>query len=152
MSETITVKIVEKGWAGYTGNLGTAVFENGVAEITRLEANRIGATIKIVELDEDDGETVVNVADAIVKNRANHAEIVKPLDEASEADIEKDAKRVIDKMTRASGTGEHTREKLEAIADAEGIKGIREIATPLGLKSTSIAALIDMILNHTPED
>jgi len=40
-----------------------------------------------------------------------------------------------------------TREALEAIADKEGIAGIRAISDPLGIKGTSIKGLIDQILS-----
>lgn len=40
----------------------------------------------------------------------------------------------------------YTNAELEAIADSKGISGLREIAEPHGVKSTSIKGLIDSIL------
>lgn len=43
----------------------------------------------------------------------------------------------------------YSREQLGQIADESGIKGLRTIATPLGIKGNSIAELIEEILQAT---
>lgn len=132
------VKIVEPGWEGYTGNFGVAVFENGVAELSELEANRVGAAVRIVELNEDDEEDgVVNVGHEITKTKDMSAPVEERVEVSDEPapETEKVEEREV-----------HTREQLEEIADAEGIKGLRVIANPLGIKSTKMSELIDKIM------
>lgn len=132
------VKIVEPGWEGYTGNFGVAVFENGVAELSELEANRVGAAVRIVELNEDDEEDgVVNIGHEITKTKDMSA----PVEERVEV-TEEPAPKTEEVEEREV----HTREQLEAIADAEGIKGLRVIADPLGIKSTKMLELIEKIM------
>ena len=40
----------------------------------------------------------------------------------------------------------YTLEELEKIADNKGLKGLREVAKPLGIKGTSINGLIEAIM------
>ena len=46
---------------------------------------------------------------------------------------------------------EWTREELEAIADKEGIAGLRKIATPMGIKGQSVPSLIDKVIELVGE-
>jgi hypothetical protein len=48
--------------------------------------------------------------------------------------------------TRTESVGVITAEKLSEIADRDGIKGLRAIAEPLGIKSNSIADMMRAIL------
>lgn len=47
---------------------------------------------------------------------------------------------------KTSSEGVYTKEDLEKIADENGIKGLREIAEPLGVKNVSIEGLIAEII------
>lgn len=46
----------------------------------------------------------------------------------------------------------HTREQLEAVAESEGIKGLRRLAAPLGVKGTAIDGLIEGILTAQDQE
>ncbi|MCR9222940.1 MAG: hypothetical protein NXH70_02625 [Hyphomonas sp.] len=144
------IKIVQKGWEGFSSNLGTTVFKDGIAECDEREAVRIGAIVQIMRLDDEDNEDgVINVGHEITLTKDLSAEIQPPLqtaealaklkaeeepDESEEAETEKDP------------VVKWTEESLEKIADENGIKGLREIGEPLGVKSTKISELIDKIL------
>jgi len=174
------IRITEKGWAGFTGNMGTAVFVNGEAEVSELEAMRFGASIQITRID-NKGEAIEQISPSleIVRTKQIRAEVVDALptsdmllitphdgEETITAGLAALAEQmalsggeevVTDPNPAGDGTEDNTtsttvkiysREELEKIADDKGIKGIREISDPLGLKSTSIVPLIDMILEH----
>lgn len=181
------IRLTEKGWAGFTGNMGTAVFMDGEADVSELEASRIGANIQVMRIDAEGG-TIEQISPSldIVRTKNLSAEVVAhsptsemilitPADggemiaaglealsahlvppvEGGETDlaavpgegVEAVADEVVE-ITEATSTTptNFTREELEKIADEKGIKGIREIADPLGLKSNSIVPLIDAIL------
>jgi len=167
------IRITEKGWTGFTGSMGTAIFQDGEADVSALEALRIGASIAVMEVGEE-GEEVEQISPSldITRHKNLSATVVKPKEAAEMTLITPDRgedavdtaasqfQAIVDASegTAAEGGEEdnteesqntatvHTRETLEAIADKEGIKGLREIADPLGVKSTSIVPLIDAIL------
>lgn len=170
------IKITEPGWAGFSDMLGTTQFENGVSvdSVSAQEALRLGAILRIEEVNENgDSMGQVGATVEMVHNRFVPAEIEAPIlrgeDEQPAAveetpepvEIEGDAPSgEVDALeangletqapdsqdTPAASVKVWTREELEAIADAEGIKGLREVGTPMGAKNTSISKLIDEIL------
>lgn len=146
------IKIIEKGWEGYNGPLGTIHFENGVSTnpFSHAEGLRIGANIQVVEVDDEGNElggvglghefqTIVKMGIETIPLLPTDAE--RAASAVLEPIVEEETKPVIEGDAKV-----HTREELEAIADAKGIKGLREIADPLGAKSNSIPALIDAII------
>lgn len=169
------IRITEKGWAGFTGNMGTAIFENGEAEVSELEALRFGASIQITRIDAD-GVEVDQISPSldITRTKSLSATVVAPLaaDTAtlltplqSDADIDKslelftnylaaaglhfvktEADPAFEGTTKVTTVKIYTRDELEKIGDAAGIKGLREVADVYGIKSTAIATLIDGIL------
>lgn len=176
------IRLTEKGWAGFTGNMGTAVFVDGEADVSELEASRIGANIEVMRIDAE-GEVIEQISPSldIVRTKNLSAEVVAASptsemilitptdgDDLIAAGLEALSAHLVppaeggatdpgaDPGSPGEGTegGEatsttqttYTREELEKIADEKGIKGLREIADPLGLKSNSIVPLIDSIL------
>lgn len=166
------IRITEKGWQGFTGNMGTAVFEDGVADVSELEALRIGSNIEIKRID-DEGEDQEQISPSLDITRykklsaevaevsaGDEMKLIVPTDGAEAIDAamaeftslatnpEENPESEEAEETEENPTPKtvYTREDLEKIADAQGIKGLREIADPLGLKSTSIVPLIDAIL------
>lgn len=148
------IKIVQKGWEGFSSNLGTTVFKDGIAECSEQEANRIGATIQIVRLNDDDEEDgVINIGHEITKTKNLSAEVtprLKTAEELAALKSENEPEESEDDETEDDETEDAaeawTEESLEAIADEKGIKGLREIGDKFGVKSTKIAELIDKIL------
>lgn len=132
------LKITEPGWAGYTGPLGYVEFVNGVSvdEVGRADAAALAGIVSIEEVG-----TGKNPSDSqrMIDSRAESLAVDAPVAAVLEPVV-------------AAPSAEHTRESLEAVADASGIKGIREIADPMGLKANSMTELIDKILNKQSTD
>lgn len=137
------VRIVEPALSGYTGMLYQISFTDGVSnrELTDQEVSMIGAAMRVENLDGDQvGAAVdhmrrydVTLDKAVQKN----AETVEAIHEAAE-----------EEAPAAKDKPSFTREELEAIADAEGIAGLRAVADPLGIKGRSINELIGEILDY----
>lgn len=123
------IKIIEAGYEGFTGQLGIYEFENGITvdDVGRGDAAALGAMLSVV-----DAETGLNPSET--QRMINMAGVPAPVETSG-----------IVAQTAATST-DLTRADLEAIADASGIKGIREIAEVLSIKGNAISELIDKIL------
>jgi hypothetical protein len=122
------VRVVQRGFEGFTGILAGERFADGVSEadVDEIIFKRIGAAMKVEWIKEaKDESTVVQKEVAKVE-----PEIEETVDDEV---IEEEAK--------------YTVEKLSEIADMGGIGELRKIATPMGVKGKSIESLIDGILN-----
>lgn len=165
------IKITEKGWETYSSDLGTVPFENGVStrEVSRVEAMALGSFISIQEIDADGNElgqispaleavkmtrVTANVTaglNRIQKEPSDKGEDTIPVTQPTEADValaaarkaQADAERQPEPMAPAVT---HTAESLQALADAKGIAGLREVAAPFGVKNTSVKGLMAEIL------
>lgn len=154
------IKIIQKGWTGFSGSMGTMKFKDGMAETTPIEARRIGALVQVVECDENGFELdPVSDSHAMVMTRKMSATVTEALKTGDEDPVEPEAAKPEPADTLASEAGERVageakpvvvlawdREKLEALAGEKGINALREIATPLNIRGTRISALIDGIL------
>jgi len=125
------IKITQSGWAGYTGLLGMVDFLDGVSvdEVSRADAAQLGGIVSI--------EVVGTGANPSASQLIVDSAFIEARVEAVQQPVAPDAPAV--KTT-------FTKESLSVIADASGIKGIREVAEPLGLKGNSISELIEKIL------
>lgn len=156
------VKIIEKGYAGFTGHLGRIDFEDSVSvgEIDMREALMLGGYVRLVEVDEAGNELgPVSHAAELARTRNLSTSVVIPLDrgdpnEPSPDAAEQNGQKVetapdpmpVPELTPEEAARVWTRDELEAVADKDGIKGLRDIATPMGVRNTSIPGLIDEIL------
>lgn len=138
------VRIDEVGYEHFTGQLGLVVFEDGVSvdSVSQGEINRMSVVVRLVEADnlEQIGSLVeinknLDVDFPTNQNFQTEPESNEPAFVAADGTIP--ATVVIEVITR---------EALEALADKEGIAGLREIADPLGVKAVSVVGLIDAIL------
>lgn len=162
------VKITQKGWETYSSDIGGVQFENGVSvsDISRSEAMALGAFVSIVEIDEDGNEKgVVSPAEELLRvskmsARVDRSTLVNEFIQKEPSDatvVENLTDTVADDPIIEARALQLAAEKpvqqpkvwsqaeLEAIASANGIKGLREISPP-GVKNTSIKGLIDEIL------
>lgn len=150
------LRLTQPGWESYSGQMGVLFFENGLstADVRPLDAKRMAAFMLCVW---EDG-TSPNVAQSILDNADTPAPVVNPDSEAEHDQQAEDGvpsapvepavvvtPPVVDPAKPAAKV--YTRDELAAIADKEGIKGLRAIA-PEGVKNTSIVGLIDEILQH----
>jgi hypothetical protein len=135
------LKITEPGWATYNGHLAGVEFKDGVSvePISPSLSARIAGTMRCEMTDSG-------------LNPSHTQQLVDALNaSAPVADaLERRAEDVVEALASDSPVEEprvkHTKESLAAIADASGIKGLREIAEPLGLKAQSISELIEKIV------
>lgn len=154
------IKIKEKGWDGYTGLLGTLIFENGISTTapSQRERDYFGVVMRFVEVDEDGNELgVVSANDDLLRTAKIAIAPVERMKSVAEKKAEAIARGDVAPEVTAPDpmlaiepvveTKVYTREELEAIGDKDGIKGLRAIGTPLGAKNTSIHKLIDEILD-----
>lgn len=151
------VVIAQKGWSGFTGNMGSTYFENGYAELSDSEIRRIAANIKLQEVDEYGNELgFVGPTVDMVRTSKLSAPVVKSrrtyknkTEETSGSQISQ-KKEIKDDIKEVSEF--YTRDDLEGVADLDGIKGLRKIAESYGIKGTSISNLIEEILIAQDED
>lgn len=125
------LKIVEAGYSKFNGHFGTVEFKDGVSAspVTTIEKQRLSAILRV----EDVGEDVDEVIDMKVT-----FDTAKKQDAS---DVEHQPAHEVAIAKKA-----WTRAELEDVADKHGIKGLREIASAMGINAKSIKELIDAIL------
>lgn len=142
------IKIVQKGWEGYTGFIAHVEFKDGVSvdKLTEIDVNRISANILCVSVDDEgnEGEQSGNAA-WLVKNTLTPAEVNKPLDFATEEDLKPNTKSKLERGIRPTDIT-YGANDLEDIADRDGIKGLRKIGDLWEVKGRSIPEMITAIL------
>lgn len=136
------LRLTAPGWQTYTGQMGVIFFENGVSvtDVLAIDAVRVAG---VIGAEWEDG-TPANVSQIYLDNMQTEAAVAKDNREPEatvEAKLVDAAPVIADLMAPA-----YTEEQLAAIADKQGIAGLREIAEPLGVKGNSIAGLISSIL------
>lgn len=174
------IRIAQKGWDNFSGNMGQAVFKDGIADVPPIEARRLGSLIRVEAV--EDGSVVSDTAD-MVRTKRLTAEVIERRKRQHEVPVVKPApkpeplpepvrehKPITEQPTPSPVKTENpaeskpalaktdtkltpikTREELEAIADKEGIAGLRAIGDPMGVKDTAIASLIEKILAKQTE-
>ncbi len=134
------IRITEPGWQGYSDLLGTVAFIDGVSveDVSAADARHLAALVAIENVDESG--PAANIAAVIAS------------DEAARAPAPLATLQTLDKLPADTPAPDRvfTAEELAEIADKEGIKGIRAIAEPRGLRDNSIRELIAKILAGQP--
>lgn len=142
------VKIIEPGWHGLTGQFGVHEFVDGVSveSISDSDARSLASLISIVGLDDEGNETGNPSDSQAILDTYHHKAAVERLKSVEELDAEAAA---AGKLTSTDIVVEkhYTAEELAEVADKEGIKGLRKIADPIGVKANSIAELIGKIVD-----
>lgn len=160
------IKIVNGIFAGYTGVLGMGrQFIDGasVEPLATAEAQMIAAEGDAYVIDAE-GDFVLDDAGRPFKVMPGAMPFPDSLgisfvDSKREVRIE-ETEAISDEPTHvvadveATSTGEqptYSREQLEAVADSEGLRGLREIGDAVGAKGKSIPELIERILDKAGE-
>lgn len=140
------LKITAPQWANYTGSLGVVHFTNGVSDefVPDHIRRRLSIGMEMIEIDADGNESRNNAAYKLLRTTTIHAPVNAPLSRQTETEKAREDLSIA--MESGKQPTFYTRENLEAIADKEGIKGLREAAEIWDVKHRSIPALIDMIL------
>jgi hypothetical protein len=143
------LKIVSKGWTGYTGGLGTVTFKNGVSTepVPRRIADRLAAVTQMIEVDAEGNEiTAAGIAHRLVTETPGRAPVKGPLARQTEAERAEEERLDMLRKEKAPASKFYTAGELEVVASEKGLKGLREIADPWGVKDRSIPGLIAAIL------
>lgn len=141
------VRLKERGWETYTGELCAVSFVNGenIEPMSAREAYSLGGYISIVELNEDgtEGNPVSHAFD-MVRNQTVTASVEPP--RLRQSDLDAIAAEEAALAAAQDPTKKYTVAELEAIATEKGISGIRAIADQYGVKAVAIKTLIAEIL------
>lgn len=140
------VKIISKGWKGYSSTLGGIQFKDGISveALPRAVIDRLAACVQIVEVDEDDNEFATGSAHRLVANQKERAPVAKPMMRMTEA--ERLDERRLDLLRQDKPEAIFTGEELEKIVAEKGLKGLREVSDRWGVKHRNISTLIELIL------
>jgi hypothetical protein len=146
------VKITQAGFEGYTGHIGIIDFADGVSvePLPAIIVNRISAALEIAFVNEDGSTEQAGVAYQLVGGATLPAEVVEPLKTATQEQLDADRK-ARDGASQEVALTDYTEASLQAIADKEGIKGLRPIGEDLDVRERSIPGLIDLILKKQAE-
>lgn len=131
---TKKLRLIGKGFENFTGHIGVTEFVDGLSVGTphQMDVHRLTCTIG-ARWDDGSASSVGEGYEAS-KNKA-----APTVAEQVQADNAAAAAQVGQGVT-------YTLEQLGAIADKDGIAGLRKVAEPLGVKANSIKGLIDGIL------
>lgn len=138
------LRLTAPGWETYTGQMGVIFFEDGLSlsEVLLIDAIRVSGVIGA----EWENGTPANVSQIYLDNMHTEAKTPEQQAQADSADAPKTVDDDESKQKAEALGVSYTEEQLAAVADKEGIGGLREIAEPLGIKSNSIRGLIDLIM------
>lgn len=153
------LKITQPGWENYTGQLGMAFFQDGVsvADVPKLVARRLAGVVGCVWEDGTNPSVTQDELTRDVPAPDVNTTIPAPVTEAAPelivpsvviAAVETQPAEFVQPVdpsalsVPSASAPVYTKEELEAIADKEGIAGLRALADPLDIKSNSISALI----------
>jgi hypothetical protein len=142
------IMIVEPGWAGFSDFMGSVKFENGVSvdDVPEHELMRIAASVRVREYrgETASGKVKLGEQQGFSANRVRITDQGAPTDKLAYPDKPNPPPEVA--VTKRAPI--YSFEDLAAIADKSGIKGLREVAAPLGIQARDINGLIAAILQH----
>jgi hypothetical protein len=120
------IEITHPSFTGYNGYLGPVEFKDGISvfDLSPVHVQMVMSNISCVD--------IATGLDPVLF----YSESVPAVEEAP-AEVP---------LTVPGVVSEHTRASLEAVADAVGIRGIRAISAPMGIKGNAISDLINKIL------
>lgn len=144
------LRLTQPGFETYTGQMGVIFFEDGLstADVREIDAIRMAA---VMLCEREDGSSP-SIAQSILDN----AHTAAPIFEAGASEHDHEAKMnasvaaVVAPNSDVPRTSVMTAAQLHAIADKDGIKGLRLIGDALNIKSNSIREMIDAILKAQP--
>lgn len=146
------IRLTDPGFAGYNGYFGNIMFTDGVSEhISSVEAERLGCIVACETLDGENPSATQRMVDVRNKDldelRGTAHEVSNLFAQAAEQSGDQVTEQVQSVNSSAAKPGfDFTREDLEALADAEGIAGLRNIGSQHGVKGRSIAEIIEELL------
>jgi len=141
------LKLTQAGFETYTGQMGVVMFKNGLSEgdVLPIDAIRISAAIGA---EWEDG-SAANVGEMYLNNMHAPAHVGGHDINEMSMPVEEKAGQVTQAPEGTEVVSEiptYTEDSLAAIADKEGIAGLRTVADTLSVKGTSIVGLIAGIM------
>jgi hypothetical protein len=141
------LRLTQPGYESYTGQMGTVFFEEGLStkDVKPIDAVRMAAQFLC---EWEDGSTA-SVAQSILDHaHSNTGTIDAPINADQALAEQGNQAKALTAAAAATGTkgAVYTEDELAIIADEQGIKGLRAIADPLGIKGNAIADLMRAIL------
>lgn len=141
------LRLTQPGYETFTAQLGVIFFENGLSttDVKPQDAVRIASQF----LCEWEDGTTASVAQSILDHAHATTLSIPTGQNANQAFAQAEADAGVIAATNAGPATEkvYTEVQLAEIADQNGIKGLRAIAEPLGIKGNSIADLVKAILD-----
>lgn len=140
------LRLTQPGYETFTAQMGVIYFDNGISttDVKPQDAVRIAAQF----LCEWEDGTTASVAQSIL-DHAHATTFTIPAAQNADQALAKEAAAagVLTAQNTERGTEKsYNADDLALIADEQGIKGLRIIAEPLGIKGNSIAELVKSIL------
>ena len=137
------IRITQPGFESLTGPYGVVEFIEGVsvADVSGIEIDRLAASISIVNAETDEP---IGVTARMVECYSDTAQVIAPLPRMS--DLESEPAPVKDEPADTSLPKFWTSDELGDLADAGGIKAVREIAVRWDVRGKAIAELISEII------
>jgi hypothetical protein len=137
-NQLVQIKLLRR--PGFTGTFGNYRFEDGVSEpMVRREAERLAA-VTTVEF--------VNSDSMWERKRKERGVLSGKIKADTQVGVAPEPAEPVEVPKPSLGQVTYSREDLELIADKSGIQGLREIATPIGIKGVQIPAMIRAILAY----
>jgi hypothetical protein len=132
------IRIIDPAWRNFSGAFGPVEFVDNVSveEVDRATARKLA---DLVQIEWEDGTNPSN-SQLTIDAKAIPMQVVDDGLQTGQPDG-----RTVNKTF-------YTREQLTAIADKDGIEGVRKIATPLGVNGRAIKGLIEAILKLQGDD
>ena len=133
------LRLIQAGYETFTGQMGAVFFEDGLStgDVSEMDAVRMSAVFQC-EWENGDSSSVANWLIERKDDPAPDVLNVEPVTQDTPA-------------TKAPEGEAWTEAELAAIADQQGISGLRAIGDKLGVKEKSIRGLIDGILAKNPQ-
>lgn len=140
------LRLTQPGYENFTAQMGVLFFENGLSttDVKPVDAVRVAAQFLC---EWEDGSSA-SVAQSILDHSHATTLTIPQVQDADQAlaQAHADAGAVASANNAKGVEKTYTEEQLAAIADEKGIKGLRAIAEPLGIKAHSITDLVKAIL------
>ena len=132
------LRLTQGCFESYTGQMGVIFFENGlsVSDVLPVDAVRVAG---VVGAEWEDGSPA-NVGQLYLDAVNNPAPVFERVV------VKEVSKKAPDIEVAADPIVRYSEDDLAAVADKDGIAGLRKIAEPLGIRDKSIGGLMTAIL------
>jgi hypothetical protein len=142
------IKIIASGWENYNADFGGVLFENSISvePVTRAQINRISAMV-LCELVDEDGKPIEQAGNAA--RGVALASVQVPVSAGLQRQTEKEKANELKLAALQSDKPPYrimTKEELEGVATAGGIKGLRTVAEHWNVHDRKITNMIREIL------